>query len=295
MGSPDTADSSRPGAVAVRHASAHGAWTLVRSPPAPPLRAYVHEYQGYEETGGTPVVRRELPSLRIPLILDFGRSFSLHDPARPDRAAPLPAAFVAGLHGTFTVVGSRGDAQCMQVDLTPLGARRVLGLPMGALAGRVEDLRDVLGPDAPGLIERLRDAPGWDARFAILDAVLARRVAASAPPSPLAEAAWTALAASGGAARVSDLARALGVGRGHLSETVAREVGMAPKPLARLIRFDRAVAGLRRGRIRTLADLAAACGYYDQAHLDRDFRAFAGESPTRLLRRMLPDGTGVMA
>jgi len=299
MGRTETGCGGRPGATVVRHASARGAWTLVRAPPAPALRPFVHEYQGYEETGGTPVVRRELPSPRIPLILDFGRSFSLHhtahDPARPGRSEPLPAAFVAGLHGAFTVVGSAGAAHCMQVDLTPLGARRILGLPMGELAGRVADLADVLGAAAGHLADRLRSAPGWEARFAILDVALARRVADAPAPPPLAEAAWAALAASGGALRVADLARSLGVGRGHLSQTVAREVGMAPKPLARLMRFDRAVEGLRRGQVRTLADLAAACGYYDQAHLDRDVRAFAGESPTRLMRRMLPDGTGVMA
>ena len=65
------------------------------------------------------------------------------------------------------------------------------------------------------------------------------------------------------------------------------EVGLTPKTIARVVRFDRARRLLQRGvmvlRRPMLADLAVACGYYDQAHLDREFRALAGCSPSRWL------------
>ena len=53
---------------------------------------------------------------------------------------------------------------------------------------------------------------------------------------------------------------------------------MPPKPLARILRFERAAARLRQGA--ALADAALDSGYYDQAHFNRDFRAFAGVTPT---------------
>jgi transcriptional regulator GlxA family with amidase domain len=46
---------------------------------------------------------------------------------------------------------------------------------------------------------------------------------------------------------------------------------------ARIIRLRRAVKLLRQGC--ALADVAVACGYYDQAHMTRDFRDLAGHSP----------------
>jgi len=66
-------------------------------------------------------------------------------------------------------------------------------------------------------------------------------------------------------------------------------VGVPPKLLAR---FHRARRLLERDDGRRWAEIAADCGYADQAHLNRDFRQFAGASPTELLARRLPDGLG---
>ena len=78
--------------------------------------------------------------------------------------------------------------------------------------------------------------------------------------------------------RIGALADELGWSRRHLAATVRQELGMAPKPLARLLRFEGALQRLRAGA--DLADAALDSGYYDQAHFNRDFRAFAGVTPT---------------
>jgi AraC-like DNA-binding protein len=68
-----------------------------------------------------------------------------------------------------------------------------------------------------------------------------------------------------------------------------------PKTLARILRFEHALALLRRDDGARFAEIAERCGYYDQAHMNRDFRAFAGASPSEFLARRLPDGGGVRA
>jgi AraC-like DNA-binding protein len=65
--------------------------------------------------------------------------------------------------------------------------------------------------------------------------------------------------------------------------------------MARIFRFERAMQGLAAGRYGSLADLASDCGYADQAHFNREFARFSGETPRVLKARILPDGTGVMA
>ena len=65
---------------------------------------------------------------------------------------------------------------------------------------------------------------------------------------------------------------------------------LPPKTAARIFRFNRALRLLRELPAGGLAELAFECGYYDQAHLNRDFRAFAGTSPGELARRIGPDG-----
>ncbi len=158
------------------------------------------------------------------------------------------AAFVGGLTDRPTDTEFVGAAGGVQVDLTPLGARRILGLPMEELTNRVVALEDVLGRGAAELVERLADAPGWPERFALLDAALLRRVDAGPAPSP--EVAWSygRLAATDGRVAVGALADEVGWSRRHFAARWRRDVGMGPKAVARVLRFQRALRLLREGR-----------------------------------------------
>lgn len=278
----------------IDHDSDRGRWTLLRRRPPLPLGRYVKEIQGFAEDGGTPVLRTEVPSGILPLILVFGPGFSLHDVASPERVRPLDRSFIAGLHERPALVGSAGCALCMQVDFTPIGARRFLRRDLEDLAGRVVDLDSLVGALAGGLEARLEAAKDWPARFVLIEALLSERILQAPKETPLVGAALQAIEASGGRISVGALAAELGCSRKHLAALVRRHTGLAPKALARILRFEEAFRRLRAGETASLAALAADCGYADQAHFNRDFRAFAGESPRALLARCLPDGTGIL-
>jgi transcriptional regulator GlxA family with amidase domain len=99
--------------------------------------------------------------------------------------------------------------------------------------------------------------------------------------------AWRTLLATGGAMSVAELAQETGWSARHLDNRFRAEIGLTPKAAARVIRFDRARRMLMRrvsqGGPPALADLAAAGGYYDQAHLAREFRGLAGCPPSHWL------------
>ena len=82
-----------------------------------------------------------------------------------------------------------------------------------------------------------------------------------------------------GAARIADVARALGWTRRRLERAFARELGIAPKMFARIVRLNAVLAGLDAAERASAVDTALAAGYFDQAHLLRDFRALAGRTP----------------
>lgn len=285
---------TRPRLDIIEHLSEHGSWTLIRRAPALALRRHIQAYGGYIEHGGQPVWRREIASPIVPLIFNFDRPWDIAELGRVGEARTFERSFVAGLHDRPVLVGSRGRALCLQVDLTPLGAALLLGAPMDELAGRTIAVRDAIGPIADRLDDELFHAPDWAARFDLLDRVFLERLAAARPPSPLVATALGAIESSSGNIAIGALARQLEVSRKHLDAMFRRALGLPPKRLARLVRFSRALTVLSSGGAGSLAELAHACGYYDQAHLNRDFRAFAGEAPLAFLKRCLPDGTGAI-
>ena len=241
-----------------------------------------------------PLCRIEAPTLDVPLIILFESPVFEVDRSDTSRWTPR-RSFVAGLSDTFALVGSRGPMAGVQVDLTPIGARRLLGFPLEHITGRMIEIEDIWGADARRLIASLADAPDWQARFTLLDRELAARMARQPEADPVAAMALTRLTESGGSIPIRQLVEASGWSSRHFIARVRHEFGLSPKTLARVLRFDRAIEALRSpGQVR-LADVAAACGYADQSHFTRDFREFAGCTPTDLLAARLPDAGGFAA
>jgi len=164
------------------------------------------------------------------------------------------------------------------------GARALLGLPAGELAGDVVGLPDLLGDRAGELVERLAAAPTWRRRFRLLDTTLSGLLDddRGEPPAEVVQA-WRRLTETAGNLRIDALARELGWSRRHLNNRFRREIGLPPKAAARVIRFDRARHLLRSPPRPSLAATATQCGYVDQAHLARDFRALGGLTATQWL------------
>jgi AraC-like DNA-binding protein len=277
-----------------RHSSALGSWEMVRAAPAPALRGLVSRYCGYVEDSPGPRRRVEVPSADTTLILSLGPSI---DVGYPDRGscADRHTCFVAPLHDTWAQTSFTGRQEGVEVNLSPLALHMLLGMPMHEIANRVVDLGDVLGREADLLVERLAGLPSWEERFAALDAVLVAGLREAVAPAPSIVWAWRRLRASAGALPVTALADELGCSRRHLVTGFREHVGLPPKRVARILRFARVLSLLDQRGGRALGDIAAACGYADQPHLNRDFRAFAGASPGDWLARRLPDGAGTAA
>jgi AraC-like DNA-binding protein len=280
-------------AMALRHESPAGHWELVSRAPHPALRGHVRRYCGYVERMTAPQRRREVISGDVVLIVAFGPSMTIRYPLDPRAPEERRTSFLVGLHAPLTVTEHDGVADGVQIDLTPLGAHLLLGLPMHEVAGRVVDLDEALGPLGAELPERLAEAPGWEARFSLLDATLARRALAAAPPSPDVARAWHRLAETRGRLPVGALAAELGCSRRHLAARFREQVGVTPKAAARVLRFHHALERLKAGE--RWADIAYDCGYYDQPHMNREFREFAGASPSQLAAAISPAGLGVAA
>jgi AraC-like DNA-binding protein len=277
-----------------RHAHAAGSWLLATRASAPAVRGCVPRYVGYEERSVLPVRRLEVPHPNVTVIINLGAPLAVHAPAIGAAGATY-GSFVAGLFDTVAVTANTGDSSGIEMNLTPLGMWRLLGVPMHEFTNRIVAFGDLLGRDATTLEERLRAATSWDERFDLLDIALTRRLARRALPPGAVSWAWQQLTRETGAPTVSRIAAELQWSRRRLGDAFREHVGMTPKAIARVVRFDRAVQRVRSGTVSRWSSLAYECGYADQAHLTREFREFAGITPTDFARRHGSGMPGVSA
>jgi AraC-like DNA-binding protein len=251
--------------------------------PTPHLRRYVGAYSGIRFQGFSPGTHRGLPSRHLTVVVSLD--------GRPLRVgAGRFTALAAGLHVSPARIEHDGSQHAISLELTPAGARSLLGLPAAELAHTVVELDELLGREASELAERIAAAPDWRRCFAVLDDALIRISRTRNEPSADMPGAWHRILESGGRVRVTDLAREAGYSRRHLTKRFAREYGLTPKQAARVVRFERSWLLLRRlersrrtsheGPRRSLADVAASCGFYDQAHLAREWNELAGCPPS---------------
>jgi len=290
------------------HRSELGRWQTTQRRADPRLRASVHGYVASSSQLRTPVHERHLPAAEVPLLVNFGTPHRRIDAASGDWSA-RDGAWVVGLHNRHQLATADGERHFMIVRFTPLGAHLFLGLPMDAIANQAVDL-DLIDPAlARVVISRVAAAGSWTDRFAAMESLIAERVADAEIPASIAFA-WRRLVAADGRIALGSLAKELDCSHRTLIARFQTWVGFPPKTIARLLRFNRAVRSLDRlSRTRAhessgkpyieirqaegsldaaiqWADLAAACGYFDQAHFIKEFRQFAGTTPDTFLRQI---------
>jgi len=238
---------------------------LIPARPAAVLHGLVHEYRGFRDDAPVPpAVQRELPSAVVPVIIEFGAGWHVATPAdsyQPQHVRPEHTRHACPRQSS----GAAGPVRGVQIDLLPIGARQLLGVPMHELANRVVPLDALLGCGAHELAEQLAEAGSWTERCSRLDAALTQRLGGHSAISPEVAWAWQRLEQTAGATPVQDLCIELGWSRKRLVARFRNDIGLGPKTAARVIRFHRLSRRLRARSLRDgWADLAIDLGYADQ-------------------------------
>ncbi|WP_106410068.1 helix-turn-helix domain-containing protein [Streptomyces canus] len=277
------------GAGPVEVARLGGLWRVTR-PWHPGLRPYLRSYVGYWEAVATPYEARLVPTGRATLLISLAEPFSqVRRLGVPDAGSGNIGSLVVGLEDRPAICAHPGGQEAIRVEFTPLGAYRLFGLPMSELTNLAVGIRDVLGPQARVLVERMAATPDWAARFDLLDAALLARLEYGPQPTPEVARAWHVLAGSAGAVPIARVAAEVGWTQGYLTRRFTQQIGLTPKASARVLRFRHAVALLGHGAT-SLTEISTTCGFYDQAHLNREFRAIAGTTPGQMLASRRVEG-----
>lgn len=237
----------------------------------------------YRSTGLPRGVHLGLPSPYLTFI------FSLEGPVEASFDAgrtgeDAATILLGGLHTRPAFVVQPERQSGIQLAVNPLYSRALFGAPAGELA-LIGEGTDLLGSGAERLRQRLMQELPWERGFTEVETYLWRRLrqARARPPRPELVGGWTWIARHRGTGSMEGLSRHVHLSSRQLSTLFAREFGVSPKQLSRLMRFHHAkrrVVAASRGSGESLADVAAGCGYADHSHLDREFRDFTTLSPT---------------
>jgi AraC-like DNA-binding protein len=246
--------------------------------PSPPLRRFVECFWTLAGSGfAAAPPERILPDGCVELILNFGDRFLQHVAGKRQRQ---PRNFVVGQMTGPILISPSGNVELLGIRFQPGGTRPFLDSPANELTDQVVELRSLSRQFEDDLLRACEQATSPVQKIAAVDAFLGSRLNDGKFDSHL-----LALAASvidrRGLVSVDQLASCAGVSSRQLERRFLHEVGLGPKMLARIVRFQQVFRAVNQSNP-AWAEVAVECGYYDQAHLIRDFNQFAQQTPAVL-------------
>jgi AraC-like DNA-binding protein len=248
--------------------------------PEPALAPFIHCYWLLSDSGTAagdlqPIV----PDGRMEIVVNLADRFLRHH--RAGTVERQPASLLAGQITSPILVQPGAKVDLVGIRFRPAGAATMLPIPPGELRDHLVDPSTVEADLIRDLPDQLHAAGTIPARLQTLNRHFTRLRPDWAEPDRAVDAALDHIVGSHGLVRMGAVAAQLGMTRRTLERRFEAGVGMRPKLFARITRFQRAFRRIQQTGPGAFSHVAHRCGYYDQAHLIRDFRDFAGTSPSR--------------
>ncbi len=221
--------------------------------------------------------QRILPDGCIELVLHFADPFKRL--RREGGWKVQPRQFLVGQMERHTLLEPTGRTEVLGIRFRPSGAYPFFNIPVREFTGRFLRLDEFAKPFAAEVEERLYEARTTARKIRRLEDILLRRLGHAPDSDKMIEAAVNRILRTNGCGSINGLSDHLGVSRRQLERKFALWVGLEPKFLCRILRFQRIFRALEQKDLEGWAAIAHACGYSDQAHFIKEFKAFSGQSP----------------
>lgn len=257
-------------------------------PPVLAAQVTASDWQTYRERPPTPAAAAHLSTAWVQLVADNAPAYAhrtvphgsielvIEVGALPRVVGPQTGPVIETLAPGTTVVGVR---------FQPGAAPAVLGVPASELVDREVGWDEILGRSADEVGEAVAAAPSPQQAVAILEQAVVRLLARAEASDPIVTGVVRELL-PWGRTDIGSLTASLSISERQLRRRTLAGIGLAPKALHRMLRFQGflALAHARARRGTDLARLAADTGYADQPHLTRESLRLSGLTPRALLR-----------
>jgi AraC-like DNA-binding protein len=253
-------------------------------PPSPPLRCHVEYLWYHEGVVCDYAMERLVPDGGVELIVDLTATPKCWRPADNEAGTRhVRASWISGQHRRPIAIEAAKGSCMIGARFLPGGAYAVLAQPVCELNDGVVELDLLWGRAVHDLREQLSAATSVDQRFALLDRALAARAAGHAAQDPALAAAVARLAHCSEPVSIRGLAAEIGISQRRLVSLFDERVGLKPKMLARVFRFQRVLRRLEHEPFPGWTAIAADAGYFDQAHFTKEFHELSGMRPGEYL------------
>ncbi len=249
--------------------------------PEQPLLPYVALIWVFESRFGVPLADSRLivPDGRAKIIVPYRNSLC---------AAVHTQRFNAKEHDIFlvgiqthptTIASTTTDTGTIGIELTPKGLYHLFKLSMHEITNRMLSLEEVFGPPGARLQQRVADVEDSQAKIALLQTALTHLLQQNEKEYALLDHTLDLLAQTHGMMRIQDLAVHLGYTKRYLDRLFQEHVGVSPKSLASILRFQQVYQGWMQDRSPAFFRSQWPASYYDQSHFIKEFKRFTGFTP----------------
>lgn len=253
--------------------------------PGPPLSYFVENLWFYQDLEVDHTKEKLLPDAAVELIIDLGEGpKKLYNRENTLHYTGYRRAWISGMQNRYIVIGTENGSSMIGAHFRTGGAAPFFGFPISELTASVVELDLIWKREILSLREQILEAKEIDAKFDLLETYLISKAKSRLEPDKTITAALSALR-SWPVIPLRDLASRLGLSHKQMIARFDCRVGLNPKLTSRVLRFRKSLAAAHAVTEPEWSDLAADCGYYDQAHFIHEFQQFAGMTPSQYHRK----------
>lgn len=197
-----------------------------------------------------------------------------------------PRSVVVGPQLTRVQLDIQKSHKAVRVGFHPGGLHRLLGIPLSEICDESFDAADIFGSQIHEVNEQLHEAKSFDhIKNVVEDFLLA--IAKNLKPALPFDLAMLELLKYNGNLPVEKIASMACLSLRQFERVSKERIGMSPKYFSRLVRFSKAYRLRENFPDLSWTNIAYECGYFDQMHLIRDFKQFAGVAPGVIEKELL--------
>lgn len=250
--------------------------------PASPLSDYI-ECLWYINDTVTYQRERILPTGNIEIMLNFGAAFRVYDHDVDTKFSVNHEAWIAGIQTDYIINEPVAETHMMGIRLKPYGLPLLMNVPAHEFHNQIVDVDLIWGRQVHELREQLYMLPTPEEKFDHLECALLDYIRDYHEKLELVEYAVCTLQQQIDKLSIRDLCQTLGVSNKHLIQLFKSCVGISPKALSNVFRFQTVLNNIDPAANIDWLTLALQAGYYDQSHFNKEFISFTGMSPTQYI------------